>query len=173
MVGCSGSGKSTTAAAIAERIGAPFIELDSIFHQPNWEPLPDSDFRARVEAATLGDRWVVDGNYSVVRTSIVWPRADTVVWLDLPKATVMRQVTVRSIRRAVLREELWNGNREKLSNVLARDPEKSMIRWTWKHHGRKRIQMGEAMTDPRWSHATWVRLGSVRDIDAFLETLDN
>ena len=59
-----------------------------------------------------GDGWVVDGNYSVVR-DLVWDRADTVVWLDLPRLVVVRRITTRSIRRVVWREELWNGNRER------------------------------------------------------------
>ena len=82
VVGNSGSGKSTLASALAEHLEVPWIELDSIYHQPGWIPLPAPDFRARVEAAAAGDAWVIDGNYTAVR-DLVWARADTVVWLDL------------------------------------------------------------------------------------------
>lgn len=50
VVGNSGSGKSTLAAALTEYLDAPWIELDSIYHQPGWNPLPARDFPARVEA---------------------------------------------------------------------------------------------------------------------------
>ena len=66
-----------------------------------------------------GDGWVVDGNYSAVR-DLVWDRADTVVWLDLPRLVVVRRITTRSIRRVVRREELWNGNRERWRNLVTR-----------------------------------------------------
>ena len=48
VVGNSGSGKSTLAAALAGRLAVSRFELDSIYHQPGWNPLPAADFRARV-----------------------------------------------------------------------------------------------------------------------------
>ena len=36
------------------------------------------------------DAWVVDGNYeAVVSDGPIWRRADTVVWLDVPKRVAM------------------------------------------------------------------------------------
>jgi adenylate kinase family enzyme len=87
VVGNSGSGKTRLGRMLAERLGVPFVELDAIFHQAGWQPLPPEEFRARVEAAAAGDGWVIDGNYSTVR-DLVWARADTVVWFDLPRLTV-------------------------------------------------------------------------------------
>jgi ABC-type glutathione transport system ATPase component len=48
VVGTSGAGKSTLAAALARVLDAEFIELDSVFHQPGWVPLPREEFRERV-----------------------------------------------------------------------------------------------------------------------------
>ena len=64
-------------------------------HQPGWTELPVEEFRAKVTAATSGDGWVVDGNYTIVR-DIVWNRADTIVWLDFSR----RVVTTRIVRRS-------------------------------------------------------------------------
>ena len=47
MVGTSGSGKTTVGRALAARLDIPFIELDSIFHQPGWTELPEEEFRER------------------------------------------------------------------------------------------------------------------------------
>jgi adenylate kinase family enzyme len=98
VIGTSGAGKSTFGRALARCMSAPFCELDSVFHQADWVPLPAEKFRSLVGALAAGERWVIDGNYSVVRP-IVWARADTVVWLDLPKRTVMRRIIWRSFRR--------------------------------------------------------------------------
>lgn len=54
----------------------PFVELDAIYHQPGWQPLPAEEFTRRVAAVVTGEGWVIDGNYSVVR-DLVWTRADT------------------------------------------------------------------------------------------------
>lgn len=170
VVGCSGSGKTTVGRRLATRLGLPHLELDSIRHQAGWVELPDDEFRARVAAFTDGAAWVVDGNYSVVREHIVWPRADTVVWLDLPKRQVMGQVILRSVSRVALRRELWNGNRERWRNLMSWNPERSILRWAWTSHGRVRERYGAAATDPRWAHATFVRLTSRREVEAFLRS---
>ena len=51
VVGTSGSGKSTFARALAERMGVPFTELDSLHHGPGWTEASPEELRARVEAA--------------------------------------------------------------------------------------------------------------------------
>jgi adenylate kinase family enzyme len=159
VVGNSGSGKSTLSASLAARLGLPYVELDAIFHQPNWTELPSEVFRARVADVVAGESWVVDGNYSVVR-DIVWARADTVVWLDLPRRTVTRSIVSRSAHRVVTRKELWAGNRERLRNLLAWDPERSIIRWSWTNHTKYADRYVAAIDDPAWSHLRFIRLRS-------------
>lgn len=136
VLGCSGSGKTTLAQQLANVIGAEHIELDSIFHQAGWQPLPDDDFRAEVLRRTSANRWVACGNYTAVR-DIVLGSADTVVMFDLPRAVVMQRLLRRTFRRMLRREALWNGNRESLGKVLALwDPERSIIAWAWTQHRR-------------------------------------
>ena len=166
-MGCSGSGKTTLARSLARALGVPHIELDAIFHQPGWTPLDDDTFRARVGQATEAPGWVVDGNYSVVR-DIVWQRADTVVWFDLPYAVVMGRTIRRTLRRVVTRQELWNGNREPWSNLFSWKPEKSIIAWSATRHKVYRQRYGDAEHDPRWAGLDFVRLRSQRQADAFL-----
>jgi adenylate kinase family enzyme len=169
VVGCSGSGKTTAARALAQSLAAPYVELDGIFHQPGWTELDDEPFRQRVAAAVQSDRWVVDGNYRVVQ-DIVWQRADTVVWFDLPWLIVMARVIRRTVRRAALRTELWNGNREPLSSFFSFKPEKSIIVWSATRHRIYRRRYGEAQRDPAWSDLRFVRLGSRAAVREFLHT---
>ncbi|MFF5233157.1 shikimate kinase [Dactylosporangium sp. NPDC000521] len=133
VVGNSGSGKSTLGKALAARLGVPFVELDAIHHLAGWQPIAVPEFRRKVGELAAGDGWVIDGNYSAVR-DLVWARADTVIWFDLPRRTVIRQVLWRTIRRGVTRQELWNGNREHLGNLFRLDPQKSLLRWCWTRH---------------------------------------
>ncbi|HET8657654.1 MAG TPA: hypothetical protein VFM55_01495 [Micromonosporaceae bacterium] len=109
VVGNSGSGKTVLGRALAGQLAVPFVELDAIYHQPGWQTLPAPELRRRVEALVAGDGWVMDGNYSAVR-DLVWARADTVVYFDLPRRVVMRQVILRTLGRLVTRAELWNGS---------------------------------------------------------------
>jgi adenylate kinase family enzyme len=170
IVGISGSGKSTVAAALAQTLELPCLELDAINHQQGWTPLPPEELTSRVDDFTMRDGWIVDGNYSSVR-EMIWSRADTVIWIDLKRSTVMRQIIWRSIRRVVLREQLWNGNRESVRFLLAWDPERSVIRWAWTRYHVRRDEALAAMTDERWKDLTFIRLESRRAITALMETI--
>jgi adenylate kinase family enzyme len=167
VVGNSGSGKTTVATAIAQALGVPHLELDAVFHQPNWQPLERELFRARVAEFVAADGWVVDGNYSTVR-DLVWQRADTVVWMDLPRCRIMRQVAARTLRRMLTRTELWNGNTEQLRFLL--DPRHSILWWTWAQHGKYVKRYGAAQHDPANRHLTFVRLRSRAEAAQFVAT---
>ena len=171
-MGSSGAGKSTLARAIARRLAIPYVELDAFMHQPGWAPRPDADFMNDVDQATSEGAWVVDGNYMrFVIEGPVWQRADTVVWLDLPRRTVMRQVIARTVRRAVMREVLWNGNREPLSNFLSLDPNDNIILWSWVKYREFVQRYLDAMADPRWRGISFVRLRSHAEAKRWLESI--
>jgi adenylate kinase family enzyme len=173
VVGSSGAGKSTLARAIAQRLAVPYVELDEFMHQPGWRPRPDEEFMEEVEKATYQPGWVVDGNYrKFVVEGPVWQRADTVVWLDLPRRTVMRQVIARTVRRAVTREVLWNGNREPLANFVSLDPDDNIIVWSWVNYDKYVQRYLDAMGDPRWRGINFVRLRSHAAAGRWLESID-
>jgi adenylate kinase family enzyme len=168
VVGNSGSGKTSLAAALAERLGIPHLELDSVFHQPGWQPLDRDEFRDRVGAAVAADSWVMDGNYRAVR-EIIWARADTIVWLDLPRRVVTRRIIGRTLRRVARRQELWNGNRERWRNLMTLNPRESVIVWSITKHGHYRRQFGEIFESGTHGSAAVVRLRSAAAVREFLQ----
>lgn len=174
VVGNSGSGKSRLAERIAQVLGVPYVELDAIHHLPNWTPIDPDVFVARVEEIAAADTWVIDGNYrTVVVDGPVWERADTVVWLDLPRRIVMLQVTRRTAERIVGRKKLWNGNREPLRNLWSWDPNTSIIRWAWTQHAKYQERYRVAMGSPALDHITFVRLTSHSAADRWLNRLES
>ena len=171
VVGNSGSGKTTLAGALASRLGAPHVELDSIYHQPGWTPLPDEEFRSRAGAALSGDSWVADGNYHLLADFV--GLADTVVWIDLPRSVVMRRLFRRTLVRGLFRKELWNGNRETLKNFVRLDPEKSILRWAWTRHSFYRQRYEEAASGGgAWEGLAVVRLRTPAEVRRFVESLE-
>jgi adenylate kinase family enzyme len=166
--GASGSGKTTLAVALAARLKFPHLELDGLFHQPNWTPLELETFRSSVEEFTEQRQWVIDGNYSHVR-DIVWLKADVIVFIDLPKSQVMFRVVKRTLGRLFRREDLWNGNRESFRNVMSLDPAKNVMMWSWTTHAKYHEQVpGEARAQA--DHAQIVALRTTREVNAFLES---
>ena len=143
------SGKSTYARALSERMGVPLIELDAMRHGPNWSETPDDRFRELVGARTIGEGWVVDGNYSMTM-DLTWGRADTLVWLDYSLPLVLWRLFLRTNRRIFRREILWNGNRERFANAyLSRD---SLYVWVFRTFWRRRRNW------PRWFAAEYRHL---------------
>ncbi len=157
--GTTGSGKTTLAKAIARAYGLVHVELDALFHQPGWTTLPEDEFVARVRAATDSPRWVACGNYAVVEPLLL-DRADTAVLYDFPRALVMRRLVWRTLRRAVRREELWNGNREPWRNFVSTDPDRSVIAWGYTTHERRHEQLVALLADPP-AHLRLVHVPSV------------
>jgi len=168
VVGSSGSGKTTMAATLAKRLGLAHIELDAIFHQPDWQQLDGDEFSRRVEAATEVEGWTLCGNYSKI-DHIRFGRADTVVWLDYAKPVVISRLVRRTVRRAVTREELWNGNREPITNFTSWDPDKNVIRWSWVNFDRRRETYERHADSGSWDHLTVHRFTRPADADTWLE----
>ena len=169
VIGSSSSGKTTTARSLAERLGLPHLELDSVYHQPGWQPLEDGEFRNRVREFIAQDGWVVDGNYTSHGVAqLVWPAADTIVWLDPPKRTVMGRVVRRTLRRVITRQELWNGNREPWTNLYSRDPYRNIIVWAWTRFDPTRTKYEQMLTDGTWGHLDVHRIRTRRELRGLL-----
>src|SRR3954452_5746790 len=98
ILGRTGSGKTTLARQLAAALHVPHVELDSLYFGPEFSTAPLPLLRERTSAAIAGDRWVTDGNKRAVR-DLVWPRADTVVWLDYPLVVTLWSLARRARRR--------------------------------------------------------------------------
>ena len=164
VMGSTGSGKSTFARDLAQRIGAPFVEQDALNWDPGWTNVSQDDpqeFRARVTAALGAERWTCDGNYSVVR-DITLGRATHLVWLDYDRAVVMRRVIWRSFSRALAGRELWpgTGNRETFRRWLDRE---HPIRWAWDTHHHRRGAYEALIDAPEVAHLHRYRLRHPRE----------
>src|SRR5690348_4236079 len=98
ILGRTGSGKTTLARELAAAVGVPHVELDSLYFGPQFTTVPLPVLRERTTAAIAGARWVTDGNKSAVR-DLVWPRADTVIWLDYPLVVSLWRLGKRALWR--------------------------------------------------------------------------
>ena len=158
VAGATGAGKTTLAAAVARALGVPHVEIDALFHGPGWTPRPE--FAADVRAFAAEPAWVTEWQYGVVRPLLL-ERADLLVWLDLPRGRVLRQVTRRTLHRRLRRTVLWNGNLEPPLRTFLTDPE-HIVRWGWTQHpaARRRVQVLQAQRP----ELTVVRLRSRREV---------
>lgn len=167
IVGTTSSGKSTLAKKLAEKIGGDFIELDALHWEPNWTEAKIEVFRERVETATSSQVWVVAGNYHVVR-DLVWSKAQAVIWLDYPLPLLFWRLLTRTIRRWLTREELWNGNREKLWWYFKIWSEESLFHWLFKTYWRRKREYPLLFAQPENSHLKILHFTNPSDTEDWL-----
>jgi adenylate kinase family enzyme len=159
----SGSGKSTVGRKLAGALGVPYHELDAIHWQAAWRELDAVELRRCVEPLFEGDAWVIDGAYRGKLGDLVLERADTVVWIDLPRSVWLPRLVLRTFLRVARREELWNGNLESLRNVFF--GRGSLIAYALRTEPRRRQRYPRQLAQFRVA-----RLRSQREVDAFLRS---
>ncbi|MBV9823597.1 MAG: adenylate kinase [Actinobacteria bacterium] len=163
VAGSSGAGKSTLAMELARRCRLPYTELDALYHGPGW--VPRAQFLDDVRTLVAGERWVTEWQYAEARPLLL-ARADTLIWLDLPRRTVMHRVLRRSLLRATGRAPIFNGNTEGFRDWL--DPEHP-IRWAWTTHSRVAGRVRDAREQR--PDLTVVRLRSAAEVQRWLRRL--
>ena len=83
VIGCPGSGKTTFAEKLRDRLALPLYYLDAIWHKPDRTHIPREAFDERLGEILSLDGWIIDGNYSrTVERRIA--ACDTVFLFDLP-----------------------------------------------------------------------------------------
>jgi adenylate kinase family enzyme len=162
VIGTSGSGKTTLGKALAHRLHLPFIDSDSFYWQIGWQPTTQAVLQEKILTATSGQSWVFDGNYLPLR-HFVWRRADTVIWLDFSLSVVLGRVCWRNTCRIIMREQLWNGNRENWRRAW------SGVRHSWSTHQDKRSNYPKFLTE--FPHLQIVRLRTSRQAKRWLNAI--
>lgn len=169
VVGATGSGKTTVAAALAGLYNLPHIELDALHWGLDWKAPPLEVFRQRVSQALDSPGWVVDGNYAKVR-DLSWGRATTLVWLDYDLPVIFWRLIWRTAGRLIQRKELWNGNRETLRGTLfSRD---SLLMFMLPSHRRQRAHYPQILAQPEYGRLQIIHARSSREIDDWLNRLE-
>lgn len=94
VIGCPGSGKTTFALKLAQRIKLPIFHLDSIWHKPDRTHITREEFDIRLDEIFKLDSWIIDGNYSrTVERRI--RECDTVILFDLPREVCLAGAVAR------------------------------------------------------------------------------
>ena len=139
ILGPSGAGKSTLARRIGERLALPVVHLDAFNWNPGWVQTEAERFREKVEDAAAADAWIIDGNYSA-HLDVRLPRADAVIWLDLPRYVYFPRAVWRSIRNYGRdRDDLGPGCPEQFDLAFLLD-------WVWTYPKRSRARHAQMMS---------------------------
>ncbi|MBQ8392260.1 MAG: adenylate kinase [Clostridia bacterium] len=83
VIGCPGSGKTTFAEKLRDKIGLPLFYLDAIWHKPDRTHISREEYDTRLGEILSLDSWIIEGNYSRTIESRI-SACDTVFLFDLP-----------------------------------------------------------------------------------------
>jgi adenylate kinase family enzyme len=161
VMGSSGSGKSTFALALAEKLALPFVSIDQLFWQPGWKQPKTADFSAIMTREAEKPTWIMDGNYTRYGAGeLRRERADTIFWFDLPRWLCMWGVVSRIAKTyGVVRPEMAPGCPEQI--------DWEFLKYVWTYRAVQRPKLLDYFAGLR-PHQRLVTFTTRRDADAFL-----
>ncbi|WP_337263886.1 MULTISPECIES: shikimate kinase [unclassified Serratia (in: enterobacteria)] len=172
VVGTSGSGKSTVARQLAQKLAVPYIEMDKLYWRSGWQGTPGDEFLARVNLALAeaAAGWVLDGNYTRTK-AIKWREVDWVVWVDYGFFRTLWQAIRRATLRSWRQSELWPGTGNCESFRRSFFSRESIIWWTLKTYRQNRSKYLAEMQDADNGHIRFIHLRSPAETASFLSSL--
>lgn len=161
IIGCSGTGKTTLARRLGERLGLPVVHMDALYWEAGWTEPDTAAFRARVTEALSGGRWVSDGNYMTKTTDLRLAVADLIVWLDQPRWLCLCRITWRALKG-------WGRTRPDLGPDCPEHIDGELHAYVWNFDKRSRPRIEAAL---KAIDAPLVRLKGDKAIEAFVAGL--
>ena len=124
IIGCSGSGKTYLANALAKKYNIPHFDLDDIQWDNNAKGYgtkrPLEERNALLQEILNNNEWVIEGvYYAWVQQS--FDEADKIYVLDMPRYLYKSRIIIRSIKRKL---GIQQGKRETLKSVY------NLLKWT-------------------------------------------
>lgn len=166
VYGVTGSGKSTAAALLGEKLDLPVHLVDEeIGWLPGWSNRPEDEQIELAQQLVAAERWVLDSAYSSWRDAVM-ERAEVIIGLDYPRWLSLARLIRRTLLRIIDQTEVCNGNREDWTAIFGGD---SIIVWHFRSFANKRARIRQ------WEQVSSglpvLRLTHPRQLDALLRSL--
>ena len=162
IIGCSGSGKTYLANALAKKYNIPHFDLDDIQWDNNAEGYgtkrPLEERNALLQEILNNNEWVIEGvYYAWVQQS--FDEADKIYVLDMPRYLYKSRIIMRSIKRKL---GIQQGKRETLKSVY------NLLKWTDTFQN-KNLKEIKTILDKYESKVIW--LSSKKDVKEIIKAI--
>ena len=162
IIGCSGSGKTYLANALAKKYNIPHFDLDDIQWDNNAEGYgtkrPLEERNALLQEILNNNEWVIEGVYCAwVQQS--FDEADIIYVLDMPRYLYKSRIIVRSIKRKL---GIQQGKRETLKSVY------NLLKWTETFQN-KNLKEIKTILDKYENKVIW--LSSKKDVREIIKAI--
>jgi adenylate kinase family enzyme len=123
IIGSGGSGKSTFARKLGEKLKRNVYHLDVLFWKPNWVGVPKDEQRKVQNELVKEEEWIIDGNYGGTM-EIRLNAADTIIFLDISRTVCVYRAFKRMVQyRNSTRPDMGEGCKEKF--------DLEFFKWIW------------------------------------------
>lgn len=96
ILGSAGTGKTTLAKMLAEKLAIPYLHLDALYWVKDWQALDAKTFAHKIHAfIDKNPRYVMDGNYTKHLFIERLQRADTIIILEYERQMSLKGIIAR------------------------------------------------------------------------------
>jgi adenylate kinase family enzyme len=162
IIGCAGSGKTTLALQLKEKLNLPLYHLDQYYWKPQWERTDAETFARAHRELCNQESWIIEGT----NTSLLPVRAeaaDCIIFLDVPRMTCLFRVLKRSFTHRG--EEIEGSPKGCVQRIMSRKY-LEFLRWIWNYQAHKRPEILAILK--QYPHKS---IYIVRSVDEFLCTI--
>ncbi len=168
IIGNCGSGKTSLAFQLQEKLKLPLYHLDQYAWRPHWERVDFEQFSEAHSELCKKEEWILEGLY----TNLLYQRishADVVIFLDMPRFFCVWNV----LKRAVLNfGKVIPGNPENCKQRIFSFKFLDFLKWVWNFNKRHRQAILCLLNDPEFSGKKQLYIfNSTAKIANFLQNL--
>ena len=130
IIGCGGTGKSTLARQLGEKLNLPVVHLNKLFWHPGWMESSKEEIDRKIMEAMTAPQWIMDGNYDRTLPKRL-EYCDTVIYLDFNRFTCLMGVVKRILTTyGTVRPDMGEGCPEWI--------DWEFLQWVWNFNKNKR-----------------------------------
>lgn len=97
IIGGSGTGKTTLANNLAEKLKLPVYHIDGMFYLENWKERDKEERDKTILEKAAEDRWIIDGTYTSTLKQRL-DRSDYIIYLDYSSFAQVKGIVSRAIK---------------------------------------------------------------------------
>lgn len=161
IIGCPGSGKTTLAKALGQKLNIPVVHLDKLWWTGERETVSREEFDAQLDAALEQDQWIIDGNFSRTMPMRI-ARCDTIIYLDFDRFACLWGAIRRVLKN-------YGKSREDMGGNCPERFDRELMKFIWNYNKRNRSMNRGIISRAR--HAKGIVLKNRHEVKNFLENI--